>query len=78
MNIKNTIRRAAEAQARHDSEALPRAAIKRVRSTNELRGEYHQPGYGLYFCFHNKTYYEPCTTSERTTRDAFINIQNAL
>ena len=78
MNINREIRIAAEKQAKRDSEALPKASTKRVRSTNELRGEYHQPGYGLYFCFHNKTYYEVCTKCRRTTRDAFINIQNAL
>lgn len=78
MNINREIRRAAAKQAASDAQALPYASIKRERSSNELKGEYHQPGHGLYFCFHNKTYYEPCSACKRTTRDTFINIQNAL
>jgi hypothetical protein len=74
MNIKNTIRRLANAQANKDAQPLPRASIKREASLSELNAEYRQQGYGLHFCFHNKTYYEVCTACKRTRRDAERNL----
>lgn len=76
MNIKNTIRRAAERQARSDSEALPKSSIKRKKSLNESLNEYHPQGYGLHFCLHSKTYYEPCNACKRTRHDAQRNLSN--
>ena len=77
-NPNSIIRRIAEAQARRDSKALPKASTVREKSLNERKGEYHQPGYGLYFCLHDRTYFEPCNNCRRTKRDAIINLQNAL
>jgi hypothetical protein len=74
--MSNEIRRAAERQAAIDSKALPKATT--YRSSEELKGEYHQPGYGLYFCLHDRTYYEACGKCRRTTREALINLQNIL
>jgi hypothetical protein len=78
MNVNKAIREAASKQANKDSKALPRAATYRAESNGEAKGEYHQPGYGLYFCLHDRTYYEPCLKCRRTTREALINLQNAL
>jgi hypothetical protein len=74
MSINNIIRRAAEAQARRDSAALPRASTIRVKSLNESLREYKPQGYYLYFCFHNKTLYESCIACKRTTADAKHNL----
>lgn len=76
MGSEGLIRRLAEKQARLDSEALPRAATKRIKSKGEAANEYHEQGYYLYFCFHNKTLYEPCTACHRTKRDAKRNLSN--
>ena len=76
MSIKNTIRRACEAQARRDSEALPKSSVKREKSLNESKAEYHQQGYGLHFCLHSKTYYEVCNACRRTMADARRNLSS--
>ncbi len=72
----NLIRRLAEEQARRDSQALPKASLKRIKSLNELKTEYHQQGYGLHFCLHDKTYYEPCNACKRTKADAKRNLNS--
>jgi hypothetical protein len=76
MNINNTIRRLASKQADRDSEALPKSHTRRVKSLNESLREYKPQGYYLYFCFHNKTLYEPCTACKRTTANAKHNLSN--
>lgn len=72
----NLIRKLAAKQAQSDAQPLPCASIKRKKSLNELDAEYHQQGYGLHFCLHSKTYYEPCTKCKRTRRDAKRNLSN--
>jgi hypothetical protein len=74
MNYTRTLRVLASRQADKDSAALPKAHTTRSRSTNELNAEYHQPGYGLHFCFHGRTYYEPCKTCRRSSKDAALNL----
>jgi len=76
--MSNEIRRAAERQAAIDSRPLPKATTYRIKSNGEAKGEYHQPGYGLYFCLHDRTYYEACLKCRRTRREALINLLNAL
>lgn len=72
----NPIRRLAEEQARRDSKALPRRKIVRAKSNNELNAEYHQPGYGLHFCMHDRTYYEVCPRCKRTAKEALRNLSS--
>lgn len=74
--MNNTIRRLAERQAEIDSRALPKAATKRIKSTTEANAEYHQQGYGLHFCLHDRTYYEVCSACRRTRREAKRNLSN--
>ena len=76
MNIEKAIRAAQARQASIDSKALPKASTRRVKSLNESLAEYHEQGYYLYFCFHDKTIYEPCGACHRTKGDAKRNLEN--
>jgi hypothetical protein len=76
MNVNKTIREAASKQASSDSRPLPKASTRRIKSKIEREAEYHQVGYGLHFCFHDRTYYEPCLKCRRTKRDAERNLFN--
>ena len=76
MNSEGTIRRLAERQAARDSVATLKNSIKREKSLNESLTEYHQPGYGLHFCLHGKTYYELCSNCKRTRREVERNLRN--
>lgn len=70
----NLIRKLAERQAAKDSRPLPRSHTKRIKSNAEREAQYHEPGYGLYFCLHNKTYYEVCYACRRDKREALFNL----
>ncbi len=72
----NLIRKLAERQAPLDSRALPKAHTKREKSLTEREAEYHEVGYGLHFCCHDKTYYEPCNACRRTRSEARANLLN--
>lgn len=74
MNTESTIRRLAAEQASKDSRGLPKPATRRIKSSNELGEAYKPQGYGLYFCLHDKSYYEVCKTCRRTRRDAQRNL----
>ena len=76
MNTTRILRVLASRQADKDSKALPKAHTTRSKSLNELNAEYHPQGYGIHFCFHGKTYYEPCTTCRRSKADAKRNLRN--
>lgn len=76
MNIEKAIRAAQARQASLDSKVLPKASTKRIKSLTESLTEYHSQGYGIHFCFHDRSYYEPCTTCKRTKRDALHNLLN--
>lgn len=72
--MNNPIRKLAERQAAIDSKALPKAHTRREKSKGEAEAEYHEPGYGLYFCLHDRTYYEPCGACKRTRGEAKRNL----
>lgn len=76
MSIDSIIRRAAERQASLDSEALPKSHTLRIKSLNERDAKYNPVGYGLYFCLHDKSYYEICTACRRTTAEVQRNISS--
>lgn len=76
MSIERTIRRAAAAQANIDAQPLPHASTKRVKSNGESLREYHEQGYYLHFCYHNKTLYEPCSACRRTKSEAERNLSS--
>lgn len=38
----------------------------RESSSTEQNAVYNPPGYGLLFCFHNKSLFEPCSACKRT------------
>lgn len=76
MNTEKALRAAYARQASIDSKALPKASLKREKSLNELLAEYHQQGYYLHFCFHDKTLYEPCMSCRRSKTDAKRNLES--
>lgn len=51
---------------------LPKANLVREPSTNEREARYREPGAGLLFCVHGKSFFEPCnqTTCRRTWKEA--------
>ena len=76
MNIDRAIGKAASAQASKDSKAFPKAALRREKSMNEANAVYRPVGTGLHFCFHDKSYYQPCTKCRRSKRDAQRNLSS--
>lgn len=76
MNPNTTIRRLAAKQADIDIRALPKAATRRIKSANEAEAIFHFTEYYKHFCFHNKTYYEPCSKCRRTNADAKRNLSS--
>jgi hypothetical protein len=76
MNIEKAIRAATSRQADIDSCALPKATLKRAKSKNELEIKYHPQAYGLYFCLHDKSYFEPCLNCRRTKAEGLANLLN--
>ena len=76
MNTERIIRRAAERQASKDSQALPKAHTRREKSNGEANAVYRPVGTGLYFCFHEKSYYEPCGKCRRSSADAKRNLES--
>jgi hypothetical protein len=76
MNIDRIIARIAAQQAQADSVALPKASTKRIKSKGEALREYHSQNYYLYFCFHDKTLFEPCSACKRSKREAQRNLSN--
>lgn len=70
----NLIRKLAERQANADARPLPHAHTRREKSAGEAMLEYHEPGYGLHFCLHGRTYYEICFACKRTRREANLNL----
>lgn len=76
MNPNKILHDSAARQASIDSKALPKAATRRIKSSNELKMEYHSVGYGLHFCLHDRTYYEPCKECRRSKRKALNNLSN--
>lgn len=57
-------------QAQKDSRPLPTLTIKREPSVTERNAVYRGPGYGLLFCVHSKSYFEPCSACRRNKADA--------
>jgi len=76
MNSDKAIRRAAAEQASKDARQLPKAHTRREKSNTEKNAEYHLQGYGLYFCLHDKSYYEVCPACKRTRREALRNLSS--
>jgi hypothetical protein len=50
--------------------------IRREPSANELKAEWQEPGTGLLFCVHKKSYFETCTGCKRDTRIAKAHFDN--
>jgi hypothetical protein len=76
MNINKAIHDGAAAQANKDARPLPKASTRRIKSKTEREAEYHQVGYGLHFCFHDRTYYEPCLKCRRSKAEALRNLSS--
>ena len=85
MRIKNSraivdriIRDAARNAACEQAEELPRARTVREPSNAEQLREYVPYGYHALFCFHDKSYYEPCDKCRRNESDARGNLKHFL
>jgi hypothetical protein len=48
---------------------LPTPQTMRQPSTNESQREWKPAQYGLLFCVHNKSYYEPCKACRRDKKE---------
>jgi hypothetical protein len=55
-----------------ETKPLPTAVLRFKPPLTVTKATWHQPGYGLLFCVHGKSYFEPCsaTTCRRTKREA--------
>jgi hypothetical protein len=51
---------------------------KRIPSLSEQKACYHPPGYGLFFCPHDKHYFTECTACKRTFKDGQENMKRFL
>lgn len=54
-------------------EKTPVLRTKREPSKNELNAEYKPIGYGILFCCHSKSYFEPCSNCKRNTSEGRRN-----
>jgi hypothetical protein len=78
MNIEKSIRSAYERKARSDSRALPKSHTRREESKTEADAQYRPQGHGLYFCLHNKSYFDKCGACRRTASEAQRNFDKFL
>ena len=85
MRIKNSraivdrlIRESARNAACEQAQELPRARTVREPSIAESQREYVPYGYHALFCFHDKSYYEPCARCRRNESDARGNLKSFL
>ena len=76
--VDRIIRDAARNAAREQAAPLPKAHTVREPSVAEQLREYIPYGYHALFCFHDKSYYEPCAKCRRDAQDAQRNLQNFL
>jgi hypothetical protein len=78
MNIEKAILRAIARKADADSRALPKSHTRREESKTEAQRAYHPQGHGLYFCLHNKSYFDKCSACHRTSGEARANFEKFL
>lgn len=72
MNLKKLVHDYHERRAAEDSKPLPAVALPFIPPDTVRKATWRQPGYGLLFCVHGKSYFEPCaaTTCRRNKKEA--------
>lgn len=72
MNLKKFQRDYYRNLAASDSKQLPKANLRFEPPKSVTATTWHQPHYGLLFCVHGRSYFEPChaTTCRRSKREA--------
>jgi hypothetical protein len=68
--LKKIVHDIRERQANADSRQLPTPSCVREKSSTERNAEWHPPQWGILFCTHNKSYFEPCSACRRDKKRA--------
>jgi hypothetical protein len=60
-----------------ETKELPKARLAFEPPLSVTKATWRQPGYGLLFCVHGRSYFEPCnaTTCRRTKKEADSRLQ---
>ena len=70
MKLEKILADIAKRNASADSRLLPTPSTRREPSASETQATYQPPNYGLLFCPHSKSYFEPCSACRRTAKQA--------